>query len=279
MSRFWEKLNQPFPEEGSLAQSFKSLIGVSIFVGLFLFLLKPFGLGTRSDLPTLSLGFGLVTFVVGLLHDLVVRRIIKLRTDLPSWTLGRWILNMLSVIISIALGNFIFMNWWSGWIGLDLPSLLQVLLHTTLVGIIPVVFVGLLMQNRETKKNALEARTINLSGTMTIEYEFVVIDDVRYSAQNLRFIEAQQNYVSIHFVDQGRNQQELVRMTFRKLEEILNGSSIVRCHRSFFVNKNIVVNIDGNAQGLKLTLKDLPGKSIPVSKSYAKDIKSALARP
>jgi len=279
MARFWDKLNQPFPEEGSIEQSLKSLIGVSIFVGMFLYLLRPFGLGERTDLPAICLGFGLVTLGACLLHDLVVRRIIKLRTDLPSWTLGRWILNMLSVILFIALGNFIFMNWWSDWIGLDFPSLLQTLFNTALVGVIPIVFIGLIIQNRETKKHVLEARKISISASTSKEDESVLIDGINYSIRDLRFIEAQQNYVSIHFVDQGAIKQKLVRMTFRKLEEIFTGSSIVRCHRSFFVNKNAVVHIDGNAQGLKLTLKDLSEKSIPVSKSYTKDIKSALIRP
>ena len=280
MARVWDRLNQPFPEEGSIGQSLKSLIGVSVFVGLFLFLLKPFGLSARSDLATLSFGFGLVTFFVGMVHDLLVRRILRIRTDLPSWTLGKWILNMLSLIALITFGNFIFVNWWSGWIGLDLQSLLNVLVNTALVGIIPVVFIGLLVQNRENTKNALEAKNISLPRpASSTSGDKVLIDGIEYLTNEILFIEAQQNYVSIHFQKQGQHQNKVVRMTFRNLEELLDGSYIIRCHRSFFVNKREVVEVKGNAQGLKLTLRDLPEKSIPVSKSYTQVVKAALTHP
>lgn len=280
MAQIWDRLNQPFPEEGSIAQSLKNLIGVSVFVGLFLFLLKPFGLSARSDLATLSLGFGLVTFFVGLIHDLLVRRILKIRTDLPSWTLWKWILNMLILIVLITVGNFVFMNWWTGWIGLDLQSLLNVLVNTALVGIIPVVFIGLLVQNRENKKNALEADKISLPNAASpTTGSNVVIEGIDYLEHEIRFIEAQQNYVSIYFVKEGQLQNKVVRTTFRNLEELLDGSSVIRCHRSFFVNKKDVVEVKGNAQGLKLALRDLPEKSIPVSKSYTQVVKAALTRP
>ena len=280
MARIWDRLNQPFPEEGTISQSLKSLVGVSVFVGLFLFLLKPFGLSARSDLSTLSIGFGLVTFFVSLIHDLVLRRIIKVRTDLPTWTLAKWIVNMIVLIGLITIGNFVFMNWWSGWIGLDLKSLFNVLVNTALVGTIPVVFIGLLVQNRENRKNALEAENIRLArSTFTSAQERVDIDGITYQLRDIRFVEAQQNYISIHFVENGELKNKLVRMTFRSLEEQLEGSSIIRCHRSFFINQEEVVEVEGNAQGLKLTLRDIPERAIPVSKSYTKAIKAALTHP
>ena len=67
-------------------------------------------------------------------------------------------------------------------------------------------------------------------------------------------------------------QNELKKVTYRVTlssfeAQLEKSSGLVRCHRSYLVNLKNVENISGNAQGLKLELKN-QSEMVPVSRKY-----------
>ena len=96
--------------------------------------------------------------------------------------------------------------------------------------------------------------------------EYLTID-----RNNILFIQANDNYVTIHFLDQGDVKRRMLRNTLKDIENQL-ASPIVKCHRSYLVNSNRIQEIFGNMNNSKLVLDGFNGE-IPVSRSYVKAFK------
>jgi DNA-binding LytR/AlgR family response regulator len=97
---------------------------------------------------------------------------------------------------------------------------------------------------------------------------------LRFSVKkdNLLFLEAAENYVSICYFDKGKVSKYLLRDTLKNMEEIFNNTEIIRCHRSYMVNFDKVKVIRKDKDGLKLEL-DIPSAiDIPVSKTYVDQV-------
>ena len=100
-------------------------------------------------------------------------------------------------------------------------------------------------------------------------------DIISITQNSLLFIEAQDNYVAIQYLENETSKKELLRTTMKTLEEKLKPYSVIRCHRSFMVNLNNIEKVIGNAHKLNLyvTNSRLP---VPVSRSYIPKIKTLL---
>lgn len=270
MIKLLGRLKEPFPDRASFKQSFMGLLGVSVFVSSFLYLLRPFGISGASDVLFLvCLGFGLVTLVFGTIFDLVIRYLLKIKTDEDSWTLGKWILQSIVLLLWIALGNYLFLlalsegNW-------ERYSLAGMLLNTLIVGIFPVIFSGLVSQVKAASTNEKLASQTQIKRDTTVAEKnaaILKVNEVEIQEGNILFAEAQQNYVAIYYKDGNNVKKELYRITLKELEDLL-GSDIVRCHRSYLVNLKQVENVKGNAQGLRLSMVGFTEKMVPVSRSH-----------
>ena len=91
------------------------------------------------------------------------------------------------------------------------------------------------------------------------------------------YIEAEENYVHIVHLDNGKVKDFELRSSMRALEEVLQRHGLVRCHRSFFVNAAHVGLLKKDANGYALAQLDQEKvKNIPVSKKYYDSIVSLL---
>ncbi len=89
------------------------------------------------------------------------------------------------------------------------------------------------------------------------------------SSSAVLYIEAEDNYVHIVHLDNGRVRDFTLRSSMRALEEMLSRHSLVRCHRSYFVNPAHVDLVRKDENGYALAQLDREGlKPIPVSKRY-----------
>jgi len=181
------------------------------------------------------------------------------------FTFGKWILYFFSLIILISFTNFVFIrlylfesiNWQL------FPAMLR---GTALIGIFPIIGLGVLALFRSERKyqriaSEMQQQLPKDKSTETIQLFNIALDDIR-------FIEAMQNYVNIGYVSKnGDFHSKLERATMKSLSTHILSPSIIQCHRSYFVNKNAVKTISGNAQGLLLTLHNCD-KKIPVSRTF-----------
>lgn len=93
--------------------------------------------------------------------------------------------------------------------------------------------------------------------------------------KKLLFVEAQENYSRIVWMDNNKLQQHLLRVTLKKIEEQIVNDHIVRCHRSYIINTLVPFKILGNSNGYHLR-SDLFPDTIPISRSMGKKIVAKL---
>ncbi|MCB0756120.1 MAG: LytTR family transcriptional regulator [Flavobacteriales bacterium] len=280
-----KKLNQPFPDKADLKQSLLTILWVGVFVGLFLFLIRPFSIeGPWADLAWASAGFGAVTVVFGWIFEFVSRFVLKIETDGPNWTLGKWILMCIVLVVWIALGNFLFVNFLSGWKAMGYFSFVRMIGYTTLIGIFPVALSGVVIQLRATQKNEESASDISEHlhtekdsvGQQTVVLEAENGQQLCLSLSTVRYVEAMQNYVTVWFLKDGKLTKEMLRATIASVEEKFAGTDVIRCHRSFLANVDCIEKVSGNAQGLRLQLKSVTEVEVPVSRSFIPKVRELL---
>lgn len=85
---------------------------------------------------------------------------------------------------------------------------------------------------------------------------------------NLLYVEAADNYVNIHYLNEGKEDTFILHNTLKEIEKRFGDGSLKRCHRGYMVNVENVKLMRKEALGLILELNQST-KVIPVSKSYA----------
>ena len=96
--------------------------------------------------------------------------------------------------------------------------------------------------------------------------------------EDLIYIESDENYVSICYLNKGKLSKYMLRDTMKRMEETFAATEIVRCHRSYMVNFEKVKVIRKDKDGLKLELEGPSVPDIPVSKTYVDDVMRVFSR-
>ena len=97
------------------------------------------------------------------------------------------------------------------------------------------------------------------------------------SLEDLLYLEAADNYVTIYYSDNLKTSKFLIRNTLKNLETSLPYSSLMRCHRSYIVNFEKVKIIRKEKDGLLIDLNCDPHISLPVSKTYVTNVIEAFS--
>lgn len=264
-------LHKPFPEEESRFGSLKVITILSLFVVFFLYIFQPFGISTLpSNKFWICLGFGVMTFLATIVYEFIVGQLFQLKGKGENWTFGKWIINNLGAMLCISLANFLFARLFIfGYIQWDLfPHMIY---GTFMIGIIPIVVLGgfsLMKQEKKFQHLAAEINQREVPPVIKPSVEKTVLFDI--PIQQIRFVEALQNYVKIGYINtEGLLIKQTQRATLKQITKETTGSAIVKSHRSFLVNRDAIISTSGNAQGLLLTLSDCD-VMIPVSRSYVK---------
>ena len=269
-------LVKPFPQEESFSETLGIITAISVFVFLFLYVFQPFGIHqVESGLLLLCLGFGAVTFFASLIYEFLVINVFKMKGEGVKFTYGRWVLYFLGAMFVISLGNFLFVR--LAIFGHIEWHLFPYMMRGTLaVGFFPIVVIGAIALLRQERKNQHIADAYNQGKGLPMkskEAEDQVIFDILSS--RIHYIEGMQNYIKLGHIDaEGLFKEHTERATLKSISDETRGTSISRCHRSFFVNKKFIASISGNAQGLLLSLLNCE-KIIPVSRSYISEFKDS----
>lgn len=254
---------------------------VAIFVFLALFLLRPFGMEIEGDRLLTCLGYGLVTFLVGTAYSYVTTSILGWSKSGPNWTLGKWIIDAGFLLACIAVGNFLFYNMTVGWRAMDLLALVYITIPTVLIGLFPIAFSGMAVQMRAERENQKVAgemqiatlRKYNQAPTRLVDLgEGQLILD----PEAMLFCEARGNYLRCVYLEEGQGQEITIRATLSSVVEQVEGTPLLRCHRSFLVNTHLIAQASGNAQGLRLKMQAWPDEEVPVSRAYVKPLREKI---
>ena len=92
----------------------------------------------------------------------------------------------------------------------------------------------------------------------------------------LYYLESEDNYINVHYKHNDKILSYLLRCKTSTVEKSLEGSAMVRCHRSYIVNTDKIRFMGEEHRMHFVTLDDESIKRIPVSKSYYQTLLSSL---
>ena len=90
------------------------------------------------------------------------------------------------------------------------------------------------------------------------------------------YIQSDENYLRIYYMDEGKINTYTLRNSMKRIEDTCAKNGLVRCHRSYFVNKNRVEVLQ-KEKDFTYAVLDVPNAThIPVSKNYYDQIAAML---
>ena len=91
--------------------------------------------------------------------------------------------------------------------------------------------------------------------------------------ENLLLIESADNYVCVYYLNGDKTKKTMVRNTLSRVAEHLQGSRVVRCHRSYMINLEHakVMHRDKEGVFVELGIEGVP--DVPISRTYADNIR------
>ena len=260
-----------------------------VVIWAILFVLQPFGFSMyRGSKFLVAALFGLVTSGCYAVYGLSVVRTLHARVK--PWRIWHQAFTVLGLILFIAVCNFILFSFIFKY-PITLRFFLAFLYWTMIIGIIITTLAIVIDYNRNLRDRMEEL----LSNTteeqkdisITISDHNVRGNDLTIPINDLLYVEAQKNNVSVCFVKDGKLQTTEIHTTLTAVaEELKDYENIFQCHRSFIVNVNNITSARGNSNGYQLTLGKATVRRdsgntcpaiIPVSRSYVPRLKSFIA--
>lgn len=96
-------------------------------------------------------------------------------------------------------------------------------------------------------------------------------------ASSVLYIEANENYINIHYLDAGAEKKYQLRNTMKSVELISEKAGFVRVHRGYIVNPSHVKSVRKDEGGLYFAdLGSNISREVPVSKRYYSNITALL---
>lgn len=91
------------------------------------------------------------------------------------------------------------------------------------------------------------------------------------------YVEAQENYINIHYMEGEQQKEYSLRQSMRRIEELMDKHGIIRCQRSYFVNPRHVKVLRRDKEGMIQAELDIPNsKPVPVSPKYYEQLSKML---
>ena len=90
--------------------------------------------------------------------------------------------------------------------------------------------------------------------------------------ENLLYIESADNYICIWYQKGETLKKKLMRITMKEISEQLADTNIVRCHRSYMINLDLVKVMRRDKGNLFLELEEPGVREIPISKTYGEAV-------
>ena len=273
-------LSKPFPFIES--NKFRIIIPLlfGLFIYLFLILFQPFGIKDIDNSKQLIvIGYGLITLLIMLVNFLGFPALFKAQFKFEDWNILKELLFIIWNILIISICNWKYNLIVNDGTLLE-HSLFSFVAITISVGIFPIVFLVFFTERNLYKKNNENAKILS-SGIETYKKQvsknnIVTIssdtqkDSFRGEISAIIYVASEGNYSQIFFRDNNSVEKKLIRVSMKNIEEqIEQFNTLVRCHRSYFVNIQNVKNVIGNARSSYINLHDIDFQ-VPVSRNFSR---------
>lgn len=133
-----------------------------------------------------------------------------------------------------------------------------------------IIFALLFALIRPDEKEAAEEDLVRFNDS-TGRLKLVIAHDV------ILYVEAQENYVLIHYMEGEKLKEYSLRQSMKGIEELMDKHGIIRCQRSYFVNPRHVTVLRRDKEGMIQAELDVKiSKPVPVSPKYYEQLSKML---
>ncbi len=297
MGKLAELWRSPYP---TFYQRWKAVVIPSVIIFLILYILQPFGISQiKNGVFWVVAGSALIAAVASGVFTYLLPALFPTYYKEQNWTLGKYVLNLLLMLLLIAVGVWAYQSWLMG-MWLDKQLFFVALFWVMVLAPFPTVFFLMWNRNLQLTRNLKEATEMNAhlsrrvfpeAGTADLGDKESSSDEMlvfsggtkemlEIKAGDFLYAEAKGNYVKVGYRSDSDKEKKvtwrLLRATMKQAEEAVSACPfIIRCHRAFLVNIRMVVKVDGNSQGYRLNLEHCE-EEIPVSRAYAKEVKALI---
>ncbi len=254
-------------------------IAYGVVLWAILYLLQPFGFSMYRGNKCLTAAiFGLVTSGCYAFYGWAVLN--PLFQHVKPWRIWHNACTVLGLILFIAICNFLLFSFIFHF-PIKPRFFFMFLYWTAIIGIIlttastGIAYNRFLRDQMETLLNKTTEEQKDI--LITIHDTNVRADDLCIPINDLLYLEARKNNVSVCYMQEGKPTYKEVHTTLTAVIEELNDyQNIFQCHRSFVVNVNNITSARGNSNGYQLMLATCPDV-IPVSRAYVPRLKAFIA--
>ena len=262
----------------------RAVLFVSLFSMLFMALYQPFSNTTWFGFNTWKQAGVTVLFYMVAVPTLIVSKLLLSGiSTLHSITVKRFLLWHVAEFFVIATEYYIFTMCFKLGLSRDLPQLLiRIPLCVALILAIPYTIVWFYAQYKAKKEELELFKVTHNREIMESDHRLIQFRDsqgkhkMSLSEDSIFYIESQDNYVQIFYNREGKLSSYLLRSTTQKIEEDLEGTSIVRCRRSFLINTSKIVRYGKDKGRFTVTLDNPSGKTITVTPAYYRTVLTRL---
>ncbi len=249
---------------------------VGIVIGLFLIIFQPFNTSNfiHGHKNLILLGYGIVVFVVLVIYY-IISWILYTSRKQDQWSIVHEVVELfIGVCISIS-SCYIYALILFGW-KFSFLRFITFFGMAASIAIIPVLFylVVLYFKWKDAVRSHIDVDQGAINSQIILQGQNKK-DRLELVPDDLRVIKSHDNYVMLYLLDQGKQVRHIIRSTLKDIHQQLSPEAFIQVHRSYVVNKNALVQINGNKAKASLSLKDI-SIPIPVSRSHYDQVKSLL---
>ncbi|MFA5815090.1 MAG: LytTR family DNA-binding domain-containing protein [Bacteroidales bacterium] len=257
------------------------IIFTALFAYSFILIYHPFGSQSWFEINTGQFAF-YVGFVVVLgMVVVIVSRVImtQIRKRRPVTIAGYALMIALEVLAMTGFYMMIqkvFLKDHRFWFEVYYTAILNATLILLIPYLISLLYFAWLDKQQNFEKLMVEKqsepeppRFVNFNDENGETKLTIQLDDLLY-------LEASENYVTIHYLDHTQPDRMLLRNSMKRMEEQLSGYPIIRCHRSYMVNLNRIKLAKKTKTGMVVELSSSVPIRLPVSETYKNRIVSML---
>lgn len=259
------------------------ILFTALFALVFINLYSPFGADKWFDLTRVQFfTYSSLVILLGVLVVVISRIIMYFVCRKKVITLVQFLFWIAAEVLSMALFYALFDK-----LALKDPREFLLLVkisaeNTALVLLLPYSVAWLFFSWRDNKDQIrlLEEGRASNDATPDMVPFYDEKSALKFSVkkENLLYLEASENYITICYLNKGKVSKYLLRATMKRMEETFAGTAIIRCHRSYMVNFEKVRIIRREKDGLKLEL-DIPDViDIPLSKTYVDNVMQSFVK-
>ena len=283
---------RPYPLQPSAARHAVTALLFGAFVAAFLLLFRPFGLHAVPGIGLLAAAYGATCTAAMLLLNVALPPLLPRWFTEARWTVGRelgWtllnvaLIGMANALLSVALGL----------VPLSAATLGRFTLFTVAIGLFPITLSVLLNEARRARHYRAGSAAINADLAapepdparapaaqgpgITLPAEGNA-GTLHLGPEDLVYMRAADNYVDVFHLHADKPMRTVLRGSLKAMAAVLEplGPRYLRCHKSHLVDLHKVVRVSGNAQGLRLHVRDAD-EPIPVSRQLTATVRNRLA--